>query len=94
MASPNLNRLDSPLGPPRDWFVVDISTEDYERESGFYALVNMDGTPEFQTLGGTADITGSALTAGNWIGPKADHPGLLKAVRANATIQNITVVII
>ena len=95
MPPPNLSKLDAPLGPPRDWFAVDISTNDYENEAGFYALINMDGTPTYQTLAGSADQTPSAaLTAGDWIGPKTDHPGLLKAVRSNATIQSITVVIV
>ena len=57
MPSPNLSRLDQPLGPLRDKFTQDISSEDYERKEGFLCQAAAAGSLTYRTLHGIADQT-------------------------------------
>ena len=85
MPSPNIDIRDTQglLGPVRDFFVQDISSEDYENERGFYIVATSAGDLIVRTMNGGADIT-VTLAAGDWVGPRADFPAVLRAVRSNS----------
>ena len=67
MPSPDLARLDAPLGPYRDAFVVDISSEDYVLEEGFvFQLAATGGTIRVRWLGASGD-TSWTLAANGYV---------------------------
>lgn len=92
MPSPNLRFLNYPLGPVRDFWSDDLD-DDVERAAGFLAVAVSDGDVTFRTLHGAADQT-QTLEAGQWVGPRADMPCVLSAIRDTSTVTSVYVCIL
>lgn len=76
-----------PLGALRDKRTVDISAKDHVDEGGFLCVAGKAGTLAYRTVAGEADQS-EKLDAGEAV-ELAGVPVLLKAVRANATVESI-----
>ena len=90
MPSPDLSKRDNPLGPLRDKFVQDVSTDDYVREEGFICQVAAAGSLTYRTLEGDADQTENGLAVGDTINV-GGIPVALQLVRSSSTVTSIVV---
>ena len=89
MGTPNLSKLDSPLGPLRDKFTETIGAADYELESGFICQAATAGSLIYRTLEGSADQT-ETVAVGAVIGV-GNVPVVLRAVRGTSSVTSIVV---
>lgn len=87
MPTPDLAKLDLPLGPLRDKFSVTIGTDDFALESGFICQVGTAGDITYRTLAGLNDQTETAVTAGDIIGI-GNHAVVLTHIRGSSTITS------
>ena len=84
-------RLQSgPLGPLRDKVTIDISTDDYVRETGFICQVATAGDLDYRTLNGDSDLNETGLAVGDSVNV-AGIPVILQAVRSTSTVTSIVV---
>ena len=88
--APDLSRLDSPLGPPRDKRIITIATDDFVLKTGFICQVNSAGNITYQTMEGDGNQTESNLAAGDIIAV-CGVPVVLQAVRGSSTVTSILI---
>lgn len=76
---------------PRQWFSVDIRTEDFVDDNGFAAKAEGTGTLTFRPLDNEGDET-QAVKPGDFVSPHSTAPALLRRVKANAAVGSIKVI--
>ncbi len=97
--STNVSDLYGILGPPRDWFFLDLddtdqtdSDGDYVDADGFRAICLASGDVVYRTADGDADITDERSTA-EYIGPDGEYPGgFIQAIRSTSTCRTFRVI--
>lgn len=87
---PDLRTFRDTVGPLRDKYTVDISTNDFELATGFICQVATAGNLTYQTLAGNADQSENSLAIGTAINV-GGIPVILKAVRATSTVTSIVI---
>ena len=92
MGQPNVNNLDSPVGPLRDRYVMSVGTEDIEFPRGAIVQVAAPlaaGVLEYQTLVGSADQS-EVLAAGSF--PNVcGVPVVIKTILGASTVTSVIV---
>ena len=92
MPQPNINNLDSPVGPLRDRYIQTIGVDDVEFPTGVICQVAAPATGgvlEYQTLVGTADQT-ETLAEGEF--PNVNGVAvLLKLIRGSSTVTSVVI---
>ena len=86
----SLNDYYGPLPFPRDWKVVDISTDDFVDEKIFAARAVGAGALSYETSEGTPGSM--TAKAGEYIAPDVNYPALLRKVSASSAVGSIIVI--
>ena len=93
MAAPDLNRLDSPVGPLRDKRTIALTGQNYVRPGGFICQVASAGNLTYRTISGDEDQTETGLSIGDAI-EVAGVPVVLIAIRASSSVSSVVIGII
>lgn len=89
MAAPDPRRLDQPLGPLRNGFIQEVTTEDYIDERGFVAHALTMGMFVCVPLGSDTEISFNAVI-GSYLN-SCGVPIFLKAIKSTSTVTSFMI---